>query len=94
MIPAPDCYSSSALCGKCYASWHRPPWGDDDEVDFGSVVTPLGVVNVYAQGSEVFEYSRVDAAFEGREYWASWDKRYSRRYLVTLARRFMEELCG
>jgi len=59
----------------------------------GEVVTPHGIVSVFAQGDSTHDhYSRLDFAYAGRLYIRSFNKRYSPRGLVTKAKQFSREV--
>jgi hypothetical protein len=81
---------------ESWASWAYNPWGTDDgSCDWGHIKTPLGVVVAYAHEThDGGGYTRLECSIGGREYDVTWEKRYSRRFMVTLANRWMEELCG
>lgn len=58
----------------------------------GSVYTWHGIVHAYTQGDEDnFEITILDFIYQGRHYRRRFLKRYSKRYIVTLARRFARE---
>ncbi len=69
---------------------------DDESYLEGNVVTPHGIVEVYAQGNKNISFvTSLHAVHNGRYYAKTFDKkRYSRTYMVTLANRFMKELIG
>lgn len=71
----------------------RARWGFEDDYDEGLIPTSQGFVSVYAQGdSRSFARSSLRFIFEGVEYSRTWDYRYSRRYLTTLAKRFARDV--
>lgn len=60
----------------------------------GEVLTPHGIVSVYAQGDDDHRpHTRLDFVHNGRLYMRNYPgKRYSPRGLVTKAREFAEEI--
>lgn len=55
----------------------------------GSVVTPHGIVLAYSQGdADSFHHTRLDVVKNGTLYMKNIKRRYSKRGLVTLAKRF------
>ena len=62
----------------------------------GEVVTPFGIVSVYAQGdAENQPHTRLDFAWNGRLYMRNFDGvRYSPRGLVTKAMQFASEIAA
>ena len=73
---------------KPFGRMRRNPDGWTD----GEVVTPNGIVSVYAQDDEKFHLTRLDFAYEGTLYMRSWDKRYSPRGIVTKAYQFTQDI--
>lgn len=76
--------------GINWISRHPAGWTD------GEVLTPFGIVAVYAQGDkakgESF-HTRLDFVFDGRLYMRNFEnKRYSSRGLVTKAYEFAAEI--
>lgn len=69
---------------------HKDGWTD------GEVVTPFGIVSVYAQGDdENRPHTRLDFAWDGRLYMRNFDgRRYSPRGLVTKAMQFASEIAS
>jgi len=61
---------------------------DRDGYDYGIIRTPRGHVIVQSEPG----YTLFTVAIDGRGYRRQIDKGFSRRYLVTLAKRFVEEL--
>lgn len=58
----------------------------------GEVVTPHGIVSVYAQGdNENFSMTRLDFAHRGFLYMRTFDKRYTSRGIVTKAKQFAKD---
>ncbi len=73
---------------QCYADIRRNEKFDFDQ---GIVYTVYGIVSVYSQGNDDNrEYTKLMTIKEGRIYVRTWNKRYSKQYLVTLAKRFAE----
>ena len=63
--------------------------------DQGDLSTPNGYVNMYAQGDDRFSHvTRITCIWKGRQYERQWQHRYSRQYMVTLAKRFVAEITG
>lgn len=59
----------------------------------GEVVTPQGIVTVYAQGDEVADhYTRLDFVFDQTHYMRTFDKRYTSRGIITKATQFVNEI--
>lgn len=59
----------------------------------GTLSTPHGYVKMYAQGDERFSHvTRVTFIWYSHQYERKWNHRYSRRYMVTLAKRFVAEI--
>jgi hypothetical protein len=58
----------------------------------GDCITPHGIVSLYDQGrlTGEDEHTRLDVVAGGRLYIGSWDRTFTDRFLVTLARRFAE----
>ncbi|MEM1145730.1 MAG: hypothetical protein AAGI88_24410 [Pseudomonadota bacterium] len=77
--------------GRPYARWALTD--KKYNYDSGVVITPFGIADVYMQGDERSRaHTRIDAVVDGRVHSHSWDKRYSRRYVVTLANRMLRAL--
>lgn len=68
----------------------REGWTD------GEVLTPYGIVTVYAQGdAENSPHTRLDFVWDGRLYMRNFDgKRYTARALVTKAMEFATEIAA
>lgn len=62
----------------------------------GDVVTPWGIVSVYAQGDDRYRHhTRLDIVHNGRLYMRDFHgKRYSPRGLVMKAMQFAREIAG
>lgn len=60
----------------------------------GEVVTPHGYVTVLAYTYPDRSLTRMDFIWNGRIYSRTFQKRYSKRYIVTLGRRFVEDVVG
>lgn len=61
--------------------------------DQGNLSTPHGYVKMYAQGDERFSHvTRLTFIWRGYQYERQWQHRYSRQYMVTLAKRFVAEI--
>lgn len=62
----------------------------------GEVLTPFGIVTVYAQGdAENVPHTRLDFVWNGRLYMRNFgDKRYSPRGIVTKAMKFAAEIAA
>lgn len=62
----------------------------------GEVLTPVGIVSVYAQGDDQnVPHTRLDFVFDGRLYMRNFiGKRYSPRGLVTKALEFADEIAS
>jgi hypothetical protein len=60
----------------------------------GYVITPHGVVSVYTQGRfrGLEPMTSFDVASNGRCYRIDWDRTFTDRYLITLAKRFAAEI--
>jgi len=59
----------------------------------GTVITPHGYVEVMAYTYPNFSVTRLDFIWKGRMYSRSFrSKRYSKRYCVTLAKKFAEDV--
>jgi len=73
------------------------PWGlitTDKFYNYetGTVRTFFGIVEVYSQGKlNHSNHTRIDFIFNGRSFRRTFNKRYSKKYLVTLANRFAKE---
>lgn len=81
---------SMALTGRCLNRASKDPRGWTD----GHVVTPRGIVAVYAQGGDGHvNHTRLDFAWKGRLYMREMPKvRLSSRGMVSAARRFAQEV--
>lgn len=81
-----DVYEISFSLKKPFGRIRLNPGGWDE----GEVITPFGIVSVYAQGDENnVHHTAMDFAFNGRFYHKSFQKRrYSQRYMVTKANQF------
>lgn len=68
--------------------------GNSSDWTDGEVVTPDGIVTVYAQGdNDSFYCSRLDFSHKGRLYIRHFNNiRYSPQFLVTAANRFAKEI--
>lgn len=79
----------SYAVGRCVSSVRRRTNPNHDWTE-GTVRTPHGIVEVYAQGSErSFRVTRLDFVWEGRVHVRSFrGKRYSPRGIVTKAKEF------
>ena len=76
--------------GEGYSNIHH-----NKEYDYldGIVYTKHGIVSVYSQGDDRFTHSTfLCFAVNGRCYTRRINRRYSKRYLVTLAKRFADEI--
>lgn len=61
--------------------------------DCGSILLPEGTVEVMMQGDEDHQpLTRLDFVLRGRHYMVTFDKRYSRRGVITVARRVLRDL--
>ena len=60
---------------------------------YGEVVTPNGIVSVYAQANN-FYLTRLDFVFKNRLYIRSFKRRYSHRGIITKANLFTKEIVG
>lgn len=58
----------------------------------GAVLTPLGIVALYDQDHGQLALTRLDFVVDGRCHSATFERRFSDRYLITLARRFAEHV--
>ena len=59
----------------------------------GEVVLPEGIVSAYMQGDDDhFHHTRLDFVAGGRLHIWSWKKRYSKRGVVTLAKKMVAEI--
>ena len=59
----------------------------------GEVITPECIVSIYSQGDkDSFAHTRLDIVKNGRLIMRSINKRYSKRGLVTLAKKFAKEI--
>jgi len=77
-------------------NWIRTRKLDDGTTyEDGCVITPFGIVSLYSQGDEKY-FPNTDLRFvhNGTHYSRSIQKRYSKRYLVTLAHRFAKDIVG
>jgi hypothetical protein len=81
---------SWSVKGKEHTSWIRDYQGWTE----GSIATEWGIVSVYSQGDDRFSHStRMDIVHDGRCIARNiYGKRYSKRGLVTLAKRFAKEI--
>ena len=67
----------------------------DKELDdlSGLVFTKNGLVEVYAQGDDVIGHTTYFIfVINGRCYYRNFNRKYSKRYIVTLAKRFSDEI--
>ena len=63
--------------------------------DYGTVYTSCGIIEILIQDDERFNFKTKYKIFhKGRIYVRSYKKKFSRRYAVTLAKRFIKELKG
>lgn len=61
----------------------------------GDVVTPFGIVSVYAQGDDIHSHiTRLDFVFNGRLHLRTYRKRYTVRGIKTKAYEFAKEVAG
>lgn len=76
--------------GKAYGMFHMTGF----DYDLGDVATKYGFVTAYAQGDdERWHLTELRFCYLGRIYTRTWrDRRYSQKYMVTLARRFADEI--
>lgn len=82
-------YEDSMSIRKPFGRLHNNESGWTD----GEVVTPYGIVSVYAQGDkENWHLTRLDFAHKNRMYIRSFRKRYTHRGIVTKANRFAQEI--
>jgi hypothetical protein len=59
----------------------------------GEVITYHGIVSIYAQGDDEFRPStQLTFVWKGRMHVKSYNKRYTQRGIVTLAKRFANEI--
>ncbi len=80
---------SSWAIGTSYANWQMSL----EDYDVGEVNTPYGIISVYMQGCDDYQQiTRLDFVVDGICYTRTWDRRYSRKYVVTLAKRFAAEI--
>ena len=73
----------------------RRLYGDDPDVTYeiGDVITPRGVVSIYAQGDNLSFYTtQLQFAYENRLYSRVFEKRYSPRGIVTKANQFTKDV--
>lgn len=83
--------TSCALPRSCerISSLGNPP----NNYTGGDVLTPLGIVSVYAQGKPN-QFTRLDFAFNGRLYYRTWKTTFSKRGLVAKANQFAAHITG
>ena len=62
-------------------------WQDRGTFIGGPVVTPNGLVDCYSQDG----LTMIDFVYGGKVHRRKWRKKYSKQYLVTLARELSEE---
>lgn len=63
------------------------------DYDSGTIKTDHGIVRAYAHGDDDKSgYTQLRIVKDGEGYERRWGKRYSRRFMVTLARRFAADL--
>ena len=85
-------YDDSFAVGKGWGGSHIELNKEYNYLD-GDVITPQGIVLVYAQGDkEAFHASRLDFVWRGRYYVRNFEKRYTPRGLVTKAKQFAKEI--
>ena len=59
----------------------------------GNVLTPQGIVTVYAQGDKnEFHHTSLEMVVDGRVYHRQWNKRYTKRGIARKAREFARDL--
>ncbi len=75
---------------KTYGIWDIE-WEDGRNYAKGQVATPHGFVLVYSEKGER-SYTCLRFIWNGIEYYRGFAKSYSQPYLVTLARRYAEEI--
>ena len=83
---------SMALCGRTIGrvTTERTNSGDYND---GCVVTPYGIVSVYAQGGgNSFPHTRLDFGLGGRLYMEQRNVRLTKRGLATAAKRFAKRI--
>ena len=76
-----------------YSFAHKKPFGRLHEHEkgwtFGDIITPHGIVSVYAQGdSKNFQLTTLQFAINERLYFRRFGKRYTPRGIVTKANEF------
>lgn len=81
-----DCISLRAPFGRI--SSQSPASGGSWED--GEVLTPYGIVSVYAEGS----HSRLDFCYGGKLYMRNYPKRLTKRGMTMLAGRMAKEIAG
>ena len=69
-------------------------WGTGVSWLDGEVITEQGMVSIYAQGDDnCFAHTRLDFVFEGRLHMRNYpNKRYTKRGIAMLAKRFAHEI--
>ncbi|KKN76784.1 hypothetical protein LCGC14_0367550 [marine sediment metagenome] len=68
-------------------------WHDNKDYGYstGIIRTKLGLVGVYRQWDLERPLTMMEIVYGGRTYRRRWDVCYSKRYCVTLAKRFIRE---
>ncbi len=86
-IKITDCIYSSP---SSYALW-AVKWSDKRDFVQGFVATLYGYVNVYSEKGNL-AHTSFRFISEGIEYYRAIPKNYKERYLITLAKRYAEEI--
>lgn len=78
------------------ASWtvfESGSWHENREHGYatGVIRTKLGFVDAYRQWDSLRPLTMMEIVYGGRTYRRRWDVCYSKRYCVTLAKRFIRE---
>jgi len=68
-------------------------WHDSQEYSYstGIIRTKLGLVDVYRQWDRKTPVTLMEIVYGGKTYRRQWEVCYSKRYCVTLAKRFIRE---
>jgi hypothetical protein len=79
-----DQISCRSCCGRIATQTTK----DGESWEVGTVLTPNGIVDVYAQD----DYTRLDFVHAGRLHIRTYRKRYGKRGIVTLAGRMARDI--
>ena len=91
MTKKPEYQDTNYKVSSTYPQWEIGRGKYD--YDKGVLTTLHGYIKMYAQGDKRFRnLTRLTFIWNGRQHERQWQHRYSRQYMVTLAKRFVAEI--